>query len=195
MKKFRLFQNGGYVNRFSWRHKVARCAWELVWLLLFRPTPRWLFYGWRRRLLVCFGAKIPKGASIHPSVKVWAPWNLTCDVGLAIAAKAEIYSVDRITLGACVTISQGAYLCCASHDITSTNMELIYLPITVKDNAWIAARAFIGPGVTVGEGAVVGACAVVTKDVEPWTVVAGNPAKKIKNRTIQGFDHGPSFPQ
>ena len=63
-------------------------------------------------------------------------------------------------------------------------MELTYSPILIGSQAWVAARAFVGPGVTVGEGAVVGACAVVTKDVEPWTVVAGNPAKFIKNRVI-----------
>jgi putative colanic acid biosynthesis acetyltransferase WcaF len=64
-------------------------------------------------------------------------------------------------------------------------MELTYNPIIIKDQSWVAARAFVGPGVTIGEGAVVGACAVVTKDVEPWTVVAGNPAKFIKNRVIK----------
>jgi putative colanic acid biosynthesis acetyltransferase WcaF len=65
-------------------------------------------------------------------------------------------------------------------------MELTNKPIVIGPQAWVAARAFISPGVTVGEGAVVGACAVVTKDVEPWTVVAGNPAKFIKKREIKG---------
>jgi len=66
-------------------------------------------------------------------------------------------------------------------------MELVTKPIILEDQVWVAARAFVGPGVTVGEGAVVGACAVVTKeDVEPWTVVAGNPAKPIKKRVIVG---------
>lgn len=53
-------------------------------------------------------------------------------------------------------------------------------PIILKKNAWIAAKATILPGVTVGEGAVVAAAAVVTKDVEPYTIVGGNPAKLIK---------------
>lgn len=65
-------------------------------------------------------------------------------------------------------------------------MELTHKPIVIASQAWVAARAFVGPGVTVGEGAVVGACAVVMKDVEPWTVVAGNPAKFIKRREIVG---------
>ena len=97
----------------------------------------------------------------------------------------ECYSVEQITIGDEVVVSQGAFLCCASHDITSPIMELTYAPITIESQAWIAARAFIGPGVTVREGAVVGACAVVTKDVEPWTVVAGNPARVIKKRILK----------
>jgi len=64
-------------------------------------------------------------------------------------------------------------------------MELTHHPIVIGSQSWIAARAFIGPGVTIGEGAVVGACAAVFKDVEPWTVVGGNPAKFIKKREIK----------
>ena len=101
-----------------------------------------------------------------------------------LSENVECYSVDRITIGDQVVVSQDAFLCCASHDITSPIMELTYAPITIEAQAWVAARVFIGPGVTVGEGAVVGACAVVTKDVEPWVVVAGNPARVIKRREI-----------
>jgi putative colanic acid biosynthesis acetyltransferase WcaF len=76
-------------------------------------------------------------------------------------------------------------LCSVSHDYTSDSYTLIGSKITVKDDVWIAIQAFIMPGVTIGEGAVVGACAVVTKDVPPWTVVAGNPAREIKKRVIK----------
>lgn len=96
----------------------------------------------------------------------------------------DCYSVDQIAIGSQTVVSQGVFLCCASHDITSQIMELTHHPIVIGPQAWVAARAFVGPGVTVGEGAVVGACAVVTKDVEPWTVVAGNPARFIKKRVI-----------
>ncbi len=102
-----------------------------------------------------------------------------------LSENVDCYSVDKITIGKQVVVSQGAFLCCASHDISSQIMELTYKPITIKDNAWVAAEAFIGPGVNIGEGAVVGARAVVTKDVAPWTVVAGNPAKFIKKRVLR----------
>ena len=135
-------------------------------------------------MLRLFGAKIGNNCVVHPSCKVWQPWNLTIGDYVALAEHVDCYSVDKIVIGACATISQGAYLCCASHDIASPTMELIYRPIVIESQAWVAARAFVGPGVTVGEGAVIGACAVVTKDVEPWTVVAGNPARFIKKRVI-----------
>lgn len=94
------------------------------------------------------------------------------------------YTVDRISIGDQTTVSRDAFLCCAGHDVTSQIMELTYAPITVGANAWIAARAIVMPGRTVGDGAVVAAGAVVTKDVPPWTVVAGNPAKVVKRRVL-----------
>ncbi len=73
-----------------------------------------------------------------------------------------------------------------SHQLESQYFDLITKPITIKDNVWIATDAIILPGVTIGEGAVVAAGAVVSKDVEPWTVVGGNPARFIKKRVLKG---------
>ncbi len=72
-----------------------------------------------------------------------------------------------------------------SHDVTSPLFDLVTKSILIHDNVWIATGAIILPGITIGEGAVVGAGAVVTKDVEPWTVIGGNPAKFIKNRILK----------
>ena len=84
-----------------------------------------------------------------------------------------------------MVVSQGAYLCAASHDITNPLNPLITAPIHIGSFAWIAAEAFVNMGITIGEGAVVGARAAVFKDVDPWTVVGGNPAKFIKKRIIK----------
>lgn len=173
-----------YQNRHSLKSKIARAVWNTVWTCLFRPTPRGFLNGWRIFLLRLNGAKIGCNCVVHPSCKVWQPWNLSIGNYVALSEYVDCYSVDRITIGDSVTISQGSYLCCASHDISSRIMELTYKPITIESQAWVAARAFIAPGVTVGEGAVVGACAVVTKDVAPWTVVAGNPARVVKKRVL-----------
>ena len=96
-----------------------------------------------------------------------------------------MYNKDLIVIGDDSVISQGTYLCTASHDISSKMLPLNTAPIIIGKNVWVAADAFVGMGVTIGEGAVVGARAAVFKDVEPWTVVGGNPAKFIKNRVIK----------
>jgi putative colanic acid biosynthesis acetyltransferase WcaF len=103
---------------------------------------------------------------------------------VCLADGVDCYTVSPIEIGSKVTISQRAFLCSASHDISSLSRPLIHSPIIIKEHAWICAEAFIGAGVTVAEGAVVGARAVVTRDVVPWAVVAGNPAKFVKTRVI-----------
>ena len=91
----------------------------------------------------------------------------------------------RVTIGDNVTVSQYAFLCAATHDYEDPSMPLVTAPITVRSGAWICAGSFIAPGVTIGEGAVVGAKAVVTRDIAPWDVVAGNPARLVKKRVLR----------
>jgi putative colanic acid biosynthesis acetyltransferase WcaF len=93
--------------------------------------------------------------------------------------------MDRITLSAHALVSQRAFLCAGTHDISDPEFALTTAPITIGPEAWIAAEAFVAPGVTVGEGAVLGARAVAFRDLEAWTVYAGNPAKPIKRRTLR----------
>jgi len=177
-----------YVNRHSIRDRLGRCLWGWVWLVFCRHSFRH-FHAWRIFFLRLFGAKIGRKCAVLPSVIIRAPWNLTMGDYSCLSDFVDCYSVDRITLGDRAVVSQGVFLCCASHDITSSIMELTYRPIVIQSQAWVAARAFVGPGVTIGEGAVVGACAVVTKDVEPWCVVVGNPARTIKRREIVVSEH------
>lgn len=168
----------------SFGNKVARVIWAVVWAVLFRCSPRILF-GWRRMLLRLFGATIGRNARISPSVKVWGPWNLVVGDEAAIAHSTDCYCVDRLTIGDHATVSQYSFLCTASHDPSDPHMKLISAPIVISDQAWVCAGCFVAPGVTVGEGAVAGAMSVVTKDVEPWTIVAGNPARRIRQRELR----------
>ena len=135
--------------------------------------------GFRRWLLRCFGATLADDAVVYPSARVWAPWNLTLGPATIIDRNVYLYTVSPIVIGAQVFVSDGAFLCTASHDITRLDRPLTHLPITIHDGAWICAQAFVGPGVTVGEGAIIAARAVVTRDVPPWAIVAGNPARII----------------
>ncbi len=106
-----------------------------------------------------------------------------------LADHVDCYCVATIRIGQHSTISQYSYLCTASHDYTQATMPLITKPIVIGEGAWVAADAFIGPGVTIGDGAVVGARATVIKDVPPNSVVAGNPARVIKNRILSSAEH------
>ena len=167
----------------SLANKMGRVLWAVVWGTLFRPSPRILF-GWRRTLLRCFGATIGRNARISSSVRVWAPWNLVVGDEASVSHGVDCYCVDRITIGDHATVSQYSFLCTASHDVSDPNMRLTTAPIEIADQAWVCAGAYIAPGVCLGEGAVAGARAVVTRDVVPWTIVAGNPARFIRERHL-----------
>ena len=171
-----------YANRNT--HKFRRLLWEIVWRVLFRPTPRWCLNGWRCWLLRLFGAKVGRGVRIQGSAKVWQPWRLTIGDNSWIDGNVSLYSVDEITIGANAVISEGAFICTASHDIGSATFELITKPIAIQDYAWVCARATVLMGTTIGEGGIVAAGAVVSRDVEPWTVVGGNPARFVKKRVV-----------
>lgn len=165
----------------TFSHRVARAAWLLTWLFLYRPSPN-IFHAWRRMILRCFGARIGNGAHPYPSAKIWAPWNLTMGQNSCIGEFVDVYSVSRVEIGENATVSQYCYLCTASHDYNSPEMPLITGPIKVSSRAWLAADVFVGPGVTIGEGAVVGARSSVFRDVPAWKVVAGNPIREIGDR-------------
>lgn len=164
-------------------HRVKRILWAIINVTIFRLSGGRIGWPVRKLLLQAFGAKIDKKAYIYARCIIFAPWNLS--IGRAcVGPNTELYSKDRIEIGDDCVISQGSTLCAASHDITSKMLPLKTAPISVDNNVWIASDAFVGMGVTIGEGAVVGARAAVFKDVEPWTVVGGNPAKFIKKRVL-----------
>ena len=172
-------------NQHSLKSKIARLTWEVVWLFLYRPTPRWCLNWWRRVLLRIFGAKIGDGVRIQGSTKVWQPWRLRIGAHSWIGGDVLLYSVDEISIGANAVVSEGAFICTASHDIASPIFNLTTMPITIGDGAWIGARAIVLKGVVVGDGAVVAAGAIVSKAVKPWTVVGGNPAKILMKRELR----------
>lgn len=176
-----------YKNRHRLVSKIVRAIWNVVWLLCARWTSDHvgIFNWWRVFLVRLFGAKIGRHCVIKSSCEIWLPWNLTIGDYVALSEHVVCYTVDKITIGRQTTVSRDAFLCCASHDVTSPIMELTFAPIWVGSNAWIAARSIIMPGRKVGDGAVVAAGAVVVNDVEPWTVVGGNPAKFIKRRELK----------
>jgi putative colanic acid biosynthesis acetyltransferase WcaF len=119
---------------------------------------------------------------IYPSARIWAPWNLVCDDAAAVADGAEIYNPKQVHLGSHSIISQQAYLCGATHDINDPDFPMISAPIRIGAYAWVCARATVQMGVLVGDGAVLGLGAIATGNLEPWSIYAGIPARRIKDR-------------
>lgn len=174
-----------YKNALSRKHQCIRFIWGIIWTLFARPLPKSIGSWWKRSLLRLFGAKIDKTAIVYSSARVYYPANLIMQEYSCLDSNVNCYNVAPIIIGPHATVSQGAFLCTASHDISSPNHPLITAPIHIEGQAWIAAEAFIGMGTVIGEGAVVGARAAVFKDVPAWTVVGGNPATVIKQRRIE----------
>jgi putative colanic acid biosynthesis acetyltransferase WcaF len=171
-----------YKDDRPWSYLLKRLLWSCVQLPFWLRIPR-LLNPVRIALLRLFGARIARRCLVG-SARIWIPWNLQMDEFSAIGDSAEIYNLAPVRIGAHSVVSQRGYLCTATHDYTKSNFPIYALPITIGGSAWIAAAAFLGPGINVGEGAVVGACSVVTKDVPPWTVCAGNPCREIKPRYL-----------
>ena len=173
-----------YKNKLSRSNQFARLLWTIVWAIFARPIPRSLRNRWKLFLLRLFGAKVHSKSVVYSSVRIYMPWKLEMAEYSCLSPEVDCYNVDKIKIGAHATVSQKTYLCTASHDITLSHNPLVTAPIIIEDQAWIGASAFIGMGVTIGQGAVVGATASVYKNIDPWTVVGGNPAKFIKKREI-----------
>jgi putative colanic acid biosynthesis acetyltransferase WcaF len=172
LSKFRL--PGASRGRSAWFVQF----WWLFDAVFVRPTPQALYF-WRRFALRFFGAKIGSKVLIRPGVRITYPWNVVIGDCCWIGDNATLYSVDKITIGPHSVISQDAYLCAGTHNHRDVSFPLVTSPIIVGPECWIAARAFVGPGVTIGRGVVVGAGSVLLSDVGPASIVAGVPARTV----------------
>ncbi len=166
---------------FSLGNRLRRQLWNVCWALLYRWSPRPL-HAWRALLLRSFGAQMGPRCHFYPGSRVWAPWNLICADQVSAADGVEIYNPAPIRFGSHAILSQQAYICGATHDYDDPAFPLIAYSMSFGDYSWICARASVAPGVDVGEGAVLGLGSVATRSLEPWTVYAGVPAAKVKER-------------
>lgn len=171
------------VAKYSNRELLERVLWGML-KPLFHCSPR-LLYSWRRLLLRALGARVGRAVQIHPSVRIFLPSLLDIGDESALDQDVRLYNLGPMKIGCQTTVSQGAHLCGGSHDDQDPTLPLIRAAITIGDCAWICADSFVGPNITIGEGAVVAARAVCVRDVAPWQVVAGNPARMIRERTLR----------
>jgi putative colanic acid biosynthesis acetyltransferase WcaF len=176
-------QKSPYDSPWSPREKAAMLLWQICWAAFCAWTPK-PFNAWRLFWLRLFGAKISGRPFVHQRARIALPWNLTLHDRACLGDRADAYSLGPIELHEASTVAQEAYLCTGTHDFDSPTLALQTAPISIGPHAFVCARAFILPGVTVGARAIVGACAVVTRDVAPGSRVAGNPARPVGQSTV-----------
>ena len=173
---------------FSLRNRFVRVVWGVAWLLLARFTPPPL-HAWRRLVLRAFGARVGRGTRVHASAAIWLPRNLELGEQVLIGPGARLYNQGTIKIGAWSVISQRAHLCASTHRIDDPDFQLECRPIVVGERCWVAAEAFVGPGVTMGDGAVLAARGVLFENAEEDGIYRGNPAALVRQRTRR---HGPA---
>ena len=133
-------------------------------------------------LVARFDAKIDGKPFVHQRARIAIPWNLTCTIAPVWEIGPMPTSLGEIEIGARATVAQEAYLDTGSHDFNQPEMPLVTRKSRIGEDAFIGARAFVLPGVTIGARSVIGACSVVTHDVPKDVIAAGNPCKVLRPR-------------
>lgn len=186
---FQVRREPGSQSPWPLRQRVKAVLWEVTWTLLCRWTPK-PANPWRLLILRWFGATLHGTPFVHQRARIQLPWNVELHDRSCVGDRTSLYSLDRITLRRGASVAQEAYLCAGTHDLDVPDWPLLTAPIEVGEGAFIGARAFVLPGVSIGPRAVVGAASVVTGSVDADTVLAGNPARVVRSR-VQSERHAP----
>lgn len=160
----------------------------------FLPSPDWIlnhvvnrlpYASWRMRLYGLFGVQLAdtRTGCVMLGAEVYFPTRLRIGRGTIIGPHCLLDARGGIELGEHVNISSHSRFMTAKHEVQDPEFDATYAPVVVGDRAWIALGVTVLGGVHIGEGAVVCAGSVVTKDVAPFTIVAGMPARQIGDRT------------
>jgi len=175
LSTFRL--PAGFRGRPAWLVQL----WWFVQASLFAGSPQFM-YGWRRFLVRLFGMKVGRRVLLRPSVKITYPWKVSIGDYSWIGDDVVLYSLGEIEIGSNVVISQKSYICAAGHDYRRRAFDIFETKVTIKDQAWVAADVFVGPGITIGAGAVVAARSSVFRDLPEGMLCMGSPARPVAPR-------------
>lgn len=127
--------------------------------------------------------ELAAGSSIHMGCRLTSIGALTIGAGTSIDQNAMLDARGGLTIGVAVATGPDLMLLTAEHDPHSPTFAGRFAPVAIGDRVWLGARVTVLPGVSIGEGAVVAAGAVVTRDVAPYTIVGGVPARVIGERS------------
>ncbi len=164
-----------FKNKFLMKSFIAGLFAFVTELVM--AIPIWII---RRIYLTLFIGGMGKGCFIMRNVDIRKPRNIKLGKNVVVNKRTMLDGRGGLLLvGDNTDIAQEVNIWTLTHDINDPNHCTVGKSVRIEEYCWIGARATILPGITIGKGAVVGTCAVVTKDVPPMTVVAGNPAKII----------------
>ncbi|HBZ8223402.1 TPA: acyltransferase [Escherichia coli] len=162
-------------------------TFEAICQVLF-SLPRYRALNFIKQLpLKAVGAKFGKRVTMYPGIWIQPGMNLCIGNDVDIAQGVLITSKAGVDIGDRTLIGYRTQILSANHVIPAVPNQIfksghVYKSVTIGRDVWIGANCIILPGVTIGEGAVIAAGSVVTKDVNPFSIVGGTPAKLIKMR-------------
>ena len=169
----------------SWKATIKWGYPSVVSLVPSRTVRRWLYNA--------VGGGINSTVSMFRTVKIRNPKGLIIRDNSSIGPNVLLDARSGLEIGKCVTVAYDTIIWTLHHDMNSPTFEGKGGKVIIDDYAWLCSRCIILPGVKIGKGAVVASGAVVTKDVEPYSIVGGVPAKTIGHRNCTEFAYKPSF--
>ena len=171
-------------NSYSSGNFIARGIWYFINAIFFKSS-FFPLYSLKRALLKLFGADIGVNVIIKPNVNIKYPWKLKVGDYVWIGEGVWIDNLDFVSIGSHCCISQGALLLCGNHNYSKSSFDLMVKTIVLEEGVWIGAKSVVCPGVIIGSHGVLSAGSVLSNDIKPYEIYSGNPAEKIKTRTIK----------
>jgi len=158
-------------------------------LMLIRWTGYVPSHHFRRLVYRISGMKIGKGSSIHMFASFFSLEKTVIGEDTIIGSRAFLDGRASLKIGSHVVLASEVMIYCSQHDVEADDFRSILKPVVIEDYVFIGPRAIILPGVTIGKGAIIAAGAVVSKDVEPMSIVGGVPAKEIRKRNMKKLNY------
>ncbi len=165
--------------------------WLITWAKRIQQLPNLLKQGWFHTSLRQLGAVVAPTTFFSDARLISGQLDQFSVGEHSFIGRAELSVHAPLRIGRCVCINDGVKILTASHDVADPGWRTVSKPIVIEDYVWIATNAIILPGVRLSRGAVVAAGAVVTKDVPPLGIVAGNPARLLEKCRVDKLNYAP----